>query len=602
MGGGGGGKSGIARRRSIPGSSWGPEDRKGGGRGADSRSPSPRGRSCSRAGSLPRGRRGQLLPRQGSHRGALPRRRPPPGMDGPSMDPADNEGWRGSSDRKERIHRTIQGPQGLTLTPAVGSRTRGRGLPGDDEFGPIRRRPYDDGRRGSDRMKVQEYGSFARDQEDPAAQKRYLLRLEDWFLAVHLLLQWDDQKTISAAEMEEFLSQFLENDAKSKHRITPRLASEIFLRGILRTLWDVDRLLRAVNPTDELKMVTAKSPLVLSILRVMAYQFMWTPKGTVKSAREGAQDLMDKCDVFQKDQDWIIEAMIRMGKAFHKVHASWDEKQEAVKEKKRRERAAQAAAAAAEAANAEDAAAGANASTATGSSQPADAKRRKRQAEGLATDVEGKDRWQKVQPTHRFGNARALAATQARGVHAAPTRKTAAVVRPAAAQDEEEEGEEGDEHKDGAEKKVRAETADGDEPNEGTAEELDDDGDQEGGDDKDQDEQEEADAVDAGNEDDDEEDEGNDSGPEKAVQENNDMHQTDQEDEAEQVDESQQGEAADDLQDSKELEDEERDDRADEKENRSEVVDELVDKNNDGKEDMEDEASIHDDTLEPSNT
>ena len=33
---------------------------------------------------------------------------------------------------------------------------------------------------------------------------------QDWTLAVNLLLSWDDQKTISAADMEEFLSKFLE--------------------------------------------------------------------------------------------------------------------------------------------------------------------------------------------------------------------------------------------------------------------------------------------------------------------------------------------------------------------------------------------------------
>jgi hypothetical protein len=34
--------------------------------------------------------------------------------------------------------------------------------------------------------------------------------IQDWILAVNLLLSWDDQKTISAAEMEEFLSRVLE--------------------------------------------------------------------------------------------------------------------------------------------------------------------------------------------------------------------------------------------------------------------------------------------------------------------------------------------------------------------------------------------------------
>jgi len=34
--------------------------------------------------------------------------------------------------------------------------------------------------------------------------------MQDWILAVNLLLSWDDQKTTSASDMEEFLSRFLE--------------------------------------------------------------------------------------------------------------------------------------------------------------------------------------------------------------------------------------------------------------------------------------------------------------------------------------------------------------------------------------------------------
>ncbi|CAJ1445183.1 unnamed protein product, partial [Effrenium voratum] len=155
--------------------------------------------------------------------------------------------------------------------------------------------------------------------QDPERSKKNKLRLEDWILAVNLLLSWDDQKTISAAEMEGFLSRFLEYDAKVKYRITPRLTSEIFLRGILRTLWDIDRLLRVMNPGEELKMVTAKSPLVLSILRVMAYEFMWTPNCTPRGAREGARDLMERVSLSVKaDREWITDAMIRMGEAFEK--------------------------------------------------------------------------------------------------------------------------------------------------------------------------------------------------------------------------------------------------------------------------------------------
>ncbi|CAE7284642.1 unnamed protein product [Symbiodinium natans] len=278
---------------------------------------------------------------------------------------------------------------------------------------------------------------------DPEKAKKYKSRLEDWILAVNLLLSWDDQKTISAADMEEFLSKFLEYDAKVKYRITPRLTSEIFLRGILRTLWDIDRLLRFMNPGDELKMVTAKSPMVLSILRVMAYEFMWTPSCTPRGAKEGARDLMERVNVSVKaDRDWITDAMVRMGEAFEKAHNAWDKKHAAAKEKKRRERAEAAAAAAG---NSGDLAAGGAklklAENAKAAKAGAAQVKRKRGAEGAKR--KGADA--------QFGNARALAvkeqALAGKADQAADSQKRtrAAVVRPAAAQDDGEEEEEGEE-------------------------------------------------------------------------------------------------------------------------------------------------------------
>lgn len=77
-----------------------------------------------------------------------------------------------------------------------------------------------------------------------------------------------------------------------------------------------------MNPGEELKMVTAKSPLVLSILRVMAYELMWTPNATVQGAKEGARDLMERVSLGVKaDRDWISDAMTRMGEAYEKAAA-----------------------------------------------------------------------------------------------------------------------------------------------------------------------------------------------------------------------------------------------------------------------------------------
>ena len=93
------------------------------------------------------------------------------------------------------------------------------------------------------------------------SMERRRLRLEDWYLAVQLLLARDSKKTYTADDLEATLTQFLEVEAKKFH-ITPRLASELFLRGLLRTLWDVDRMLRAMNPGEELTNF-AKDPLVM---------------------------------------------------------------------------------------------------------------------------------------------------------------------------------------------------------------------------------------------------------------------------------------------------------------------------------------------------
>jgi len=168
-------------------------------------------------------------------------------------------------------------------------------------------------------------------------------RLDDWFLAVQLLMDWDDRKNYSAEIVEQTLTKFLDNDAK-KHRITPRLTSELFLRGILRTLWDVDRLLKVMNPGDDLKRF-ARSPLVLSILRVMAYECMWMPTGTARTVVQSAVDLMEKCSLSAKsEREWISGAVSRMWLSFEKSHLDWERKRRAREEEKRRKKREQAAA------------------------------------------------------------------------------------------------------------------------------------------------------------------------------------------------------------------------------------------------------------------
>ena len=39
--------------------------------------------------------------------------------------------------------------------------------------------------------------------------------------------------------------------ARKAQQLTKRITSEIFLRGMLRALWDIDRILRASNQEEE---------------------------------------------------------------------------------------------------------------------------------------------------------------------------------------------------------------------------------------------------------------------------------------------------------------------------------------------------------------
>lgn len=227
----------------------------------------------------------------------------------------------------------------MTLTPAAATNKRNGSHSHDNVKNGCRRRFGSVVPRHSDRGGGSPDHPLPWQRKQQQVQERRRLRLEDWFLAVQLLLNWDDQKTISAEHMEQFLERFLQNDAKSKHRITPRLTSEIFLRGILRTLWDIDRLLQLANPGDELKRFTANSPLLLSILRVMTYEFMWMPTGTVRMAQQSATDLIEKCKTVGKsDRDWILVSVGRMRNSFEQTHQDWERKRTAREERKRRER------------------------------------------------------------------------------------------------------------------------------------------------------------------------------------------------------------------------------------------------------------------------
>merc|ERR1719247_2568778 len=123
-------------------------------------------------------------------------------------------------------------------------------------------------------------------------------------------------------DMEDSLNEFLQTDAR-RHGVTPMRDTEIFLRGLLRNLWDIDRLVRVMNPADELERFS-KNTLVLSVLRVMTYEMLWSTRD-VKWFGDMTNKLTERCGGLVKgDRDWIEEAIVRMKGHFLKQQLELD--------------------------------------------------------------------------------------------------------------------------------------------------------------------------------------------------------------------------------------------------------------------------------------
>lgn len=341
----------------------------------------------------------------------------------------------------------------MKLTPAASSKGGGKGYDN---------RRWNDGPSGRGGERDQPWS--LRNQK---AKERRRVRLEDWYLAVQLLMDYDDRKTYTADDMEKKLGTFLETERKEQ-RIQTRVTSEIFLRGVLRTLWDIDRLLRVVNPGDDLARY-AKSPVVLSILRVMAYELMWMPGGTLRQAAESAGDLMEKCNLsLRAEREWISSAVQRMRSSFEKSHQDWDRKRRAREEKKQTEKE--------QAANAPSAGPKGKAATCA-----VGAKRQRREGQAVAAAVGGAVRRQRTSgpsaieaeedeagslvEKSRAKASRAAAAAATEDAMEAPVKQEADAGEAEEEEDEDEEAEDG-EAKDDEKGEAEAEAEDADEEEE----------------------------------------------------------------------------------------------------------------------------------------
>jgi len=236
-----------------------------------------------------------------------------------------------------RIRDAQTGSMKDTRGGGSGGPTRRMGSSGDQtkRRAGMSRNDDDDGDGGSRR---QDDGSGRRgEQWQGQLTEKERHRLEDWFLAVKLLLTWDDTKNFSAEDMEQKMGKFLLEDAQ-KFRIAARLSTELFIRGVLRAIWDIDRLLRQTNPGNDLKRYSKNSS-VLSVLRVLAFELMFTPSITARAIVNAAHQLMDMCGMnLRAERQWISEAVSRMRNSFEKGHQEIDKKRKSQEEKKKLER------------------------------------------------------------------------------------------------------------------------------------------------------------------------------------------------------------------------------------------------------------------------
>lgn len=142
----------------------------------------------------------------------------------------------------------------------------------------------------------------------------------EWLLAVRLLMSLDLRRRASAEDLEKSIAAFL---AQGGSRQIPDV--EIFLRGVARNVWDIDRLLQELNPEDELRRME-RNPLALSVLRTLTHELMWSVEST-EWFECMARQLTNQCSLVQRaDRDCIVRALVRMKEQMLRTQSEWDAK------------------------------------------------------------------------------------------------------------------------------------------------------------------------------------------------------------------------------------------------------------------------------------
>eukprot|EP00397_Hematodinium_sp_SG-2012_P016174 GEMP01016493.1.p1 GENE.GEMP01016493.1~~GEMP01016493.1.p1 ORF type:complete len:367 (+),score=80.21 GEMP01016493.1:164-1264(+) len=187
------------------------------------------------------------------------------------------------------------------------------------------------------------------ERREKSPRSKALTRMADaWFLGVNFLTSLDNAKQYTDNEMADTLNAFLrdrKSGADTSHNTTPVTKdtfsmAEINLRSLVASLDTVDAHVRALaGRVEELK-TYARSPLFLSILRVIGHACMFADLGCgalqVELNADGTDDsgggrgheqkerlvsgseaLVDKCNLAVKaEREWIVQACRRMCEAY----------------------------------------------------------------------------------------------------------------------------------------------------------------------------------------------------------------------------------------------------------------------------------------------
>mmetsp|Transcript_105542 Transcript_105542/g.293877 ORF Transcript_105542/g.293877 Transcript_105542/m.293877 type:complete len:273 (+) Transcript_105542:107-925(+) len=200
-------------------------------------------------------------------------------------------------------------------------------------------------REGRDDELLEGWGPESSGSTSPARSQDYSSRndcgtrslgeaLDELFLGVQFLMSREESWVLDNRPLpdnfEASLSTFLQREVPQRAASLPTWRDlEVLLRGLVRNLQDIDRLLRSMNPSSELRRIEHK-PLALSMLRVVMYELLWTPRSAAWLA-ELARCLAERCipRCTPADAEWIAQAAVRMHGQLLQRQQEWEAKVQA---------------------------------------------------------------------------------------------------------------------------------------------------------------------------------------------------------------------------------------------------------------------------------